>query len=75
LSDSTGKPAAVVIPIKEWEILKEKHRDLQLLEKSSDFAGTLHTDVAEKMQKSVEESRNEWNSNKEIINQKTFFDI
>ncbi|MGA0559151.1 hypothetical protein ACO2Q8_21010 [Larkinella sp. VNQ87] len=68
LSDASGKPTAVVIPIKEWESLKAKHQDLQLLEKTvsprkqkpSDFAGTLPHDVAEAMQKHVEESRNEW---------------
>jgi hypothetical protein len=68
LSDASGKPTAVVIPIKEWEMLKEKHQDLQQLEKPnsihkkkpSDFAGTLPADIAEAMQAYVEKSRNEW---------------
>lgn len=68
LSDSNGKPTAVVIPIREWEMLKKKHEDLQQLEKPlpvskkkpSDFAGTLPVDIAEAMHIHVEQSRNEW---------------
>ncbi|RCR66257.1 hypothetical protein DUE52_27350 [Larkinella punicea] len=68
LSDASGKPTAVVIPIKEWEMLKKRHQDLQQLEKSnsswkkkpSDFAGTLPADIAEAMQNHVAQSRNEW---------------
>lgn len=32
LSDSHGKPTAVVIPIKIWEIIIDKHQDLKKLE-------------------------------------------
>lgn len=68
LSDSNGKPTAVVIPIQDWEMLKKKHQDLQLLEKPtssakkkpSDFAGTLPVDIAEAMHIHVEQSRNDW---------------
>jgi hypothetical protein len=67
LSDASGKPTAVVIPIKEWEMLKERHQDLQQLEKPnfslkkkpSDFAGTLPADIALLLQYHVAQSRNE----------------
>jgi hypothetical protein len=68
LSDATGKPTAVVIPIKDWEILKEKHQDLQLLEKPasgskkkpSDFRGSITKEMAQELNQYVEQSRREW---------------
>lgn len=71
LSDSTGKPTAVVIPIKEWELLKEKHQDLQLLEnpvsvgkkRPSDFRGSITKEMAQELNQHVEQSRKEWDRN------------
>ena len=68
LSDASGKPTAVVIPIKEWEMLKERHQDLQQLEKSevlikrkpSDFRGSISKEMAHELNQYVEQSRREW---------------
>jgi hypothetical protein len=64
--DESGKTTAVVVPIAEWEVLTEKHQDLKDLGKKpkkkglSAFIGTISPEEADRMQKYVEQSRNEW---------------
>ncbi|GAA4319563.1 hypothetical protein [Compostibacter hankyongensis] len=73
ISDQSGKHTAVVIPINDWKKMLNKHSDLKQLEKQSakdhpvakkykmaDFVGTISTEMAETLQKHVEQSRNEW---------------
>ncbi|GAB3925428.1 type II toxin-antitoxin system prevent-host-death family antitoxin [Larkinella terrae] len=68
LSDSNGKPTAVVIPIQDWEMLKKKHEDLSELEeivpakkqKPSDFRGSISKKMAREMNQYVEKSKQEW---------------
>nr|WP_293836260.1 hypothetical protein [uncultured Arsenicibacter sp.] len=69
ISDSQGKHTAVVISIEDWNALKAKYRDLEILEKPagssikrkpSDFAGCLSRETATKMLLDIEQSRNQW---------------
>lgn len=67
LTDTAGVHTAVLIPIKEWELITRKHEDLKNLElsatpkvKLSDLAGKLSAQTAEAMLNYVEEGRNEW---------------
>jgi hypothetical protein len=74
LSDYSGKHTAVVIPIGEWENIVNKHADLRSLEQPeptshpsgkhtmAEFAGSISKEMAEQLQKHVEQSRNEWDS-------------
>jgi len=76
LSDYSGKPTAVVIPIAEWKALLRKYTDLQSLEYEADnklssakeytmadFMGTLTKQAAEALSSHVDQSRNEWDRN------------
>ena len=68
ITDATGVHTAVLIPIKEWELLKNRHSDLKDLEKNdqkppiklSELAGKLSYETAEEMLNFVAESRKEW---------------
>ncbi len=70
ISDDAGNHTAVIIPIKEWDDITAKHKDLKALvhehpktvskRKPSDFAGTLSKEEAEKFLEYVEQTRNEW---------------
>ena len=68
ITDSTGIHTAVLIPIQEWEMMKNRHSDLEELEKKnnkpplklSELAGKLSYDTAEEMLNYVAESRKEW---------------
>lgn len=68
LSDAQGRHTAIVIPIEEWNNIKEKHQDLKLLENSkqnavrhkpSDFVGCISKETAHKMINDIELSRNQ----------------
>jgi len=68
ITDSTGIHTAVLIPIQEWEMMKNRHSDLEELEKNnnkpplklSELAGKLSYETAEEMLNFVAESRKEW---------------
>ena len=68
ITDAKGVNTAVLIPIQEWEMLKNKHSDLKELEKVADklpvklseLAGTISYETAEEMLNFVGESRKEW---------------
>jgi hypothetical protein len=68
ITDTTGEPTAVLIPINEWELITRKHEDLKSLEtvapkpkvKLSDLAGKLSYKTAEAMLNYISESRSEW---------------
>lgn len=76
LSDYSGKPTAVVIPIADWKAMLSKYTDLQSLESTTDnkpsaakeytmadFMGTISTKTANALLSHVEQSRNEWDRN------------
>ena len=65
--DNSGNTTAVVIPITDWELITRKHGDLKELavlpgkkKKPSEFVGIITKEEAEKMQKYLSESRNQW---------------
>ncbi len=68
IQDGQGKNTGVFIPINDWEVLTQRHKDLKDLvstepapkKKLSQLAGSLSHETAEAMLKQVEESRNEW---------------
>ncbi len=65
LSDSDGKPTAVVIPIEDWQRLTHQHEDLRDLEQPArktmaSYKGVLSPDEAENLQSYVTQSRDEW---------------
>ena len=68
ITDAKGVHTAVLIPIQEWELLKNKHSDLKELEKNenkqpvklSELAGKLSYETAEQMLILVAESRKGW---------------
>lgn len=68
ITDGQGKNTGVFIPINDWEVLTQRHKDLKELvstepapkKKLSRLAGSLSHKTAEAMLKNVEESRNEW---------------
>ena len=68
IQDGQGKNTGVFIPINDWEVLTQRHKDLKELvstepapkKKLSELAGSLSYETAEAMLKHVEESRNEW---------------
>jgi hypothetical protein len=69
ISDHSGKQTAVLIPINEWEQIKQKHQDLKELEKPkeqqkeikpSDFAGSMSADVANNFNNYIKEARQQW---------------
>jgi hypothetical protein len=68
IQDGQGKNTGVFIPINDWEVLAQRHKDLKELvstepapkKKLSELAGSLSHETAEAMLKHVEESRNEW---------------
>lgn len=69
IQDGQGKNTGVFIPINDWEVLAQRHKDLKELIsteqptpkiKLSELAGSLSHETAEAMLKHVEESRNEW---------------
>jgi hypothetical protein len=64
LSDAKGRRTAVVIPIEEWNLLKQKHKDLNDMEKPkkkpSDFVGCISKETAQKMISDINNSRNQW---------------
>ena len=68
IQDGQGKNTGVFIPINDWEVLTQRHKDLKELvsteptpkRKLSELAGTLSNETAEAMLNQVEESRSEW---------------
>jgi len=67
LTDTSGVHTAVLIPIREWELMTSKHEDLKSLEvpespqaKLSDLAGKLSGETADAMLSYIEEGRSEW---------------
>lgn len=68
IRDGQGKNTGVFIPINDWEVLTQRHKDLKKLvstepvpkKKLSELAGSLSHETAEAMLKHVEESRKEW---------------
>lgn len=68
ITDASGEPTAVLIPINEWELITRKHEDLRSLETAiakpkvqlSTLAGKLSYKTAEAMLNYVAEGRNEW---------------
>ncbi|CAN5778313.1 hypothetical protein BH24BAC1_BH24BAC1_01540 [soil metagenome] len=65
--DETGKTTAVVVPIRDWERMAKKYEELRESdyiqpEKKglSAFIGRISPEEAERLQKHVEQSRNEW---------------
>ncbi len=68
ITDAKGIHTAVLIPIREWEKLKNRYSDLAELEKNnntpplklSELAGKLSYETAEEMLNYVAESRKEW---------------
>lgn len=68
IQDGQGKNTGVFIPIEDWEVLTQRHKDLKELvstepapkKKLSQLAGSLSHETAKAMLKHVEESRNEW---------------
>lgn len=74
VSDPSGKPTAVLIPIQEWNEILESHQDLKEViaatattEKQrlpmSAFRGILTKERGEDLQQYVEQSRKEWDRN------------
>jgi hypothetical protein len=69
VSDNTGETTAVLIPIKEWEAIVEKHSDLKNIEKSptgkkklkpSDYKGIFSEKDAKEFHKYLTKTRKEW---------------
>ena len=68
IQDGQGKNTGVFIPINDWEVLTQRHKDLKELvstesapkKKLSELAGSLSRETAEAMLKHVKEDRNEW---------------
>lgn len=69
VSDSEGKPTAVIIPIAEWNSITAKHEDLKELTPkvsgkkqggASRFRGILTREEAELYSKYVKQARAEW---------------
>jgi hypothetical protein len=68
IQDGQGKNTGVFVPINDWEVLIQRHKDLKELvntestpkKKLSELAGSLSHETAEAMLKYVVESRNEW---------------
>jgi hypothetical protein len=72
ISDPTGEPTAVIIPIEEWKDILDTHNDLKQLasvhaNKSrsamSLYKGILSKERGEALLQHVEQSRNEWDRN------------
>jgi len=72
LSDYSGKPTAIVIPISEWEGIVQKHADLKELNPPlssnariplmKEFENLLTEEEGESLLQYVDQSRNEWDS-------------
>jgi len=68
IKDGYGNNTGVFVPITDWEVITQKHKDLKDLvnieptpkKKLSELAGTLSKETAETMLKYVEGSRSEW---------------
>lgn len=67
LHDEGGNTTAVLVPIEEWEALTQgegikTHLDKKSHQgkKATDFKGLLSPEVAEALQKHVQQSREEW---------------
>lgn len=67
LQDGFGNNTGVYIPMKDWEIISQKHQDLKKLvtipkakRKISELAGLLSVDAANEILKEVEQSRISW---------------
>ena len=68
IKDGYGINTGVFVPINDWEIIIQKHKDLKALididpapsKKLSELAGKLSHQTAKEMQKFVTESRYEW---------------
>jgi len=74
VSDPSGKPTAVLIPIQEWNEILESHPDLKeaisanaRTEKQrlpmSAFRGILTKERGKALQQYIEQSRKEWDRN------------
>lgn len=66
LSDAQGNHTSVLIPIEDWNIIKDRYEELKARKKSknknkpSDFEGCISKETAERMNADIEQSRNEW---------------
>lgn len=71
LSDSQGKHTAVVIPIKDWKMMTQKHKDLldlapdtetpkTKLKLSELMAGSISNEAADTMHLELRKMRDEW---------------
>ncbi len=72
LSDQNGDTKAVLIPIKEWEAILEKHSDLRTFEqlgtttdllKPSDFKNIFTTEEGNEFRNYLVKARKEWDRN------------
>ncbi|MDP9079713.1 MAG: hypothetical protein M3O71_19975 [Bacteroidota bacterium] len=69
VSDSEGKPTAVLIPIAEWNSITAKHKDLKDLtpksivkktEGAARFRGILTSEEVKEYQEYAKQARAEW---------------
>jgi hypothetical protein len=67
IQDGYGKNTGIFIPMKDWELIIEKHEDLKYLitqnnppKRIADLVGKLSNETAKKMLNYVAESREEW---------------
>ena len=64
LSDAQGNHTSVLIPIADWNKIKDCYEELKKTEKPkkkpSDYVGCISKETAERMIADIEESRNQW---------------
>ena len=64
VSDAQGNTTSVLIPIEDWNKIKDRYEEVKKAEnpkkKPSDFEGCISKETAERMISDIEESRNQW---------------
>ncbi|MPR34749.1 hypothetical protein [Salmonirosea aquatica] len=64
VSDSQGKTTSVIIPIEDWNKIKDRYEEVKKVEKSkkkpSDFRGAISSETAEQLREYTKKARAEW---------------
>ncbi len=64
VSDAQGNPTSVLIPIEDWNKIKDRYEEVKQAEKPkkkpSDFRGSISSETAIELNAHIEKSRNEW---------------
>lgn len=64
VSDAQGNTTSVLIPIEDWNKIKDRYEEMMKTEnpkkKPSDFRGAISSETAEQLREYTKKSRTEW---------------